>query len=56
MPTHRYCTVSHQMKAVEPIVDGRYLRAETQQAALAAAAALPVAASSQAAVPATNPS
>jgi len=30
------------MKQVEPIVDGRYLRAETQQAALAAAAGLPV--------------
>lgn len=40
--THRYCTVAHQMKAVEPIVDGRYLRAETQQAALAAAAAMPL--------------
>lgn len=40
--THRYCTVSHQMKAVEPIVDGRYLQAETQKAALAAAAALPL--------------
>lgn len=55
MPTHRYCTVPHQMKAVEPIVDGRYLRAETQKAALAAAAGLPVAASSPAAVPASNP-
>ncbi len=42
LPTHRYCTVSHQMKAVEPIVDGCYLRAETQQKALAAAAGLPV--------------
>ena len=42
LPTHRYCTVSHQMKAVEPIVDGRYLRAETQQKALAAGAGLPV--------------
>ena len=40
--THRYCTVAHQMKAVEPIVDGRYLQAETQQAALAAAAQLPL--------------
>jgi NAD(P)H-quinone oxidoreductase subunit K len=27
---------------VAPIVDGRYLRAETQQAALAAAAGLPL--------------
>lgn len=43
-PTHRYCTIPHQLKAVAPIVDGRYLSAETQQAALAAAEALPVAA------------
>lgn len=41
LPTHRYVTVPHQLKAVAPIVDGRYLRAETQQAALAAAAGLP---------------
>jgi NAD(P)H-quinone oxidoreductase subunit K len=44
LPTHRYCTIPHQLKPVEPIVDGRYLRAETQKAALAAAAGLPVAA------------
>ena len=44
LPTHRYSTVPHQMKAVQPLVDGRYLRAETQQAALAAAAGIPVAA------------
>ncbi|MFM7651745.1 MAG: NAD(P)H-quinone oxidoreductase subunit K, partial [Vulcanococcus sp.] len=42
LPTHRYCTVPHQLRPVDPIVDGRYLRAETQQAALAAAAGLPV--------------
>jgi NAD(P)H-quinone oxidoreductase subunit K len=54
-PSHRYCTVPHQMKAVEPIVDGRYLRAETQKAALAAAAGLPVEATSAAAISATNP-
>jgi NAD(P)H-quinone oxidoreductase subunit K len=53
LPTHRYCTVPHQLKPVEPIVDGRYLRAETQQAALAAAAGLPVAAA--AAAPAAEP-
>jgi len=47
LPTHRYCTVPHQLKAVEPAVDGRYLRAETQQAALAAAAGLPLAAPAQ---------
>jgi NAD(P)H-quinone oxidoreductase subunit K len=46
-PTHRYLTVSHQMKAVEPIVDGRYLRAETQKKALAAGAGLPLAASAE---------
>jgi len=40
--THRYSTVSHQMKAVSPIVNGQYLTAETQKAALAAAAGLPV--------------
>ena len=44
LPTHRYFTVPHQLKAVAPLVDGRYLRAETQQAALAAAAGIPVAA------------
>jgi NAD(P)H-quinone oxidoreductase subunit K len=42
--THRYCTVSHQMKAVAPIVDGKYLASETQKKALAAAAGLPMAA------------
>jgi NAD(P)H-quinone oxidoreductase subunit K len=40
--THRYCTVPHQMTLVEPIVNGRYLQAETQKAALAAAASLPL--------------
>ena len=52
MPTHRYFTVAHEMKQVEPIVDGRYLRAETQQAALQSAAGLPVAASAKASIPA----
>jgi NAD(P)H-quinone oxidoreductase subunit K len=42
LPTHRYCTVAHQMKAVEPTVTGAYLEAETQRKALAAAAALPL--------------
>jgi NAD(P)H-quinone oxidoreductase subunit K len=42
--THRYCTVSHQMKAVAPIVDGKYLASETQKKALASAAGLPMAA------------
>jgi len=40
--THRYCTISHQMKAVPPIVNGQYLAAETQKQALAAASALPM--------------
>lgn len=44
LPTHRYCTVPHQMKAVEPIITGAYLQAETQRKALAAAAGLPLAA------------
>ncbi len=44
LPTHRYTTIPHQLKAVAPIVDGRYLRAETQQAALASASGLPLAA------------
>tara|TARA_B100002051_G_scaffold34042_1_gene27235 strand:+ start:70 stop:798 length:729 start_codon:yes stop_codon:yes gene_type:complete len=38
--THRYSTVEHRMTAFDPIVDGRYLRAETQQKALAAAEAV----------------
>jgi NAD(P)H-quinone oxidoreductase subunit K len=41
-PSHRYVTVSHQLKQVEPLITGAYLRAETQQAALAASAALPM--------------
>jgi NAD(P)H-quinone oxidoreductase subunit K len=49
LPCHRYFTVEHQLKAVEPIIDGRYLRAETQKAALAAAAGLPVAGTAAAA-------
>jgi NAD(P)H-quinone oxidoreductase subunit K len=47
-PTHRYCTVPHQMKTVNPIVTGAYLQAETQKAALAAAAGLPMATDSTA--------
>jgi NAD(P)H-quinone oxidoreductase subunit K len=42
--THRYCTVPHQMKAVQPVVNGQYLAAETQKQALAAASSLPMAA------------
>ena len=40
--THRYCTVAHAMAAVEPIVTGAYLRAETQVAALQPGAGLPM--------------
>jgi NAD(P)H-quinone oxidoreductase subunit K len=49
--THRYCTVAHQMRAVQPIVNGQYLSAKTQKQALAAASALPLAAPA-AAIPA----
>jgi NAD(P)H-quinone oxidoreductase subunit K len=48
LPTHRYTTIPHQFRSVEPLVDGRYLRAETQQAALAAAVGLPFTAESAA--------
>ncbi len=34
--THRYFTISHQMKRVEPLVTGSYLNADTQKAALQA--------------------
>ena len=34
--THRYCTISHQMKRVEPVITGAYLNADTQKAALQA--------------------
>jgi NAD(P)H-quinone oxidoreductase subunit K len=40
LPTHRYFTVEHQMTPVDPIVDGKYLRAESQQQAFAAAEAV----------------
>ncbi len=32
--THRYCTYRHQMKQVEPLINGKYLNATTQKAAL----------------------
>ena len=50
LPTHRYLTIEHQLKAVAPIVTGSYLKAESQQAALAEAAGLPMAASAEAAL------
>lgn len=46
--THRYCTVPHQLREVEPLITGAYLSAETQRAALAAAAGLPLATTSAA--------
>ena len=55
LPTHRYCTVPHQLRPVAPIVDGRYLRAETQVAALDAGAGLPLAATESAATPVPIP-
>ena len=45
--THRYFTVDHAMVPVEPIVTGSYLRAETQIAALAPGAGVPMAAPEQ---------
>ena len=42
--THRYFTVPHQMKRVEPIITGAYLSADTQKAALKPGAGLPIAA------------
>ncbi len=32
--THRYCTIRHQMKRVEPLITGEYLNAKTQKIAL----------------------
>jgi len=53
--THRYCTVPHNLRQVEPLITGAYLAAETQRAALAAAAGLPLP-SPQVAEPALVPS
>ncbi len=35
-PTHRYFTIAHNMKRVEPAITGSYLNSEAQQAALGA--------------------
>ncbi len=40
--THRFYTVKHGMKPVDPMVTGAYLQAETQIAALQAGAGLPM--------------
>ena len=55
-PTHRYLTIEHAMKAVEPIVNGAYLKADTQQAAFAAGAGLPLASPEPEALEATRSS
>jgi NAD(P)H-quinone oxidoreductase subunit K len=52
-PSHRYVTIPHQLKPVNPINTGLYLRAESQQAALAASAALPMGAAAPVAAPVT---
>ena len=55
-PTHRYLTIPHRLRPVEPIITGAYLRADTQKAALAAAAGLPLAATpAEAAAPVPAP-
>ncbi|MFM7641627.1 MAG: NADH dehydrogenase subunit K [Cyanobium sp.] len=41
--SHRYFTVPHKLRPVDPLITGAYLGAETQKAALAAASALPLA-------------
>jgi NAD(P)H-quinone oxidoreductase subunit K len=41
--SHRYCTVPHKLRQVEPLITGAYLAAETQRAALVASSALPMA-------------
>lgn len=41
--THRYFTVPHKLRPVDPLITGAYLGAETQKAALAAASSLPLA-------------
>ncbi|MFM7266747.1 MAG: NAD(P)H-quinone oxidoreductase subunit K, partial [Cyanobium sp.] len=54
-PTHRYVTVPHQLRQVEPLITGAYLRAETQRAALAASSALPMGAAASPAARAEAP-
>lgn len=41
--THRYFTVPHKLRPVDPLITGAYLGAETQKAALAASSSLPLA-------------
>ena len=45
--THRYFTISHQMKRVEPLITGSYLNADTQKAALQASIGMTLSEQSQ---------
>ena len=53
--THRYCTVAHSMKLVEPEITGAYLQAETQRAALAEAPGRKLATDAAVLTPAKEP-
>ncbi len=53
--THRYCTVAHSMKRVEPEITGAYLQAETQRAALAEAPGRKLATDAAVLTPAKEP-
>ena len=41
-PTHRYFTITHQMKRIDPLVTGSYLNAKTQKAALKSSNQMPL--------------
>ena len=53
--THRYCTVAHSMKLVEPEITGAYLQAETQRAALVEAPGRKLATDAAVLTPAKEP-
>ena len=40
--THRYFTVSHEMKRIEPLITGEYLNANRQKAALKESSSIPI--------------
>ena len=40
--THRYFTISHKMKRIDPLVNGSYLNAKTQKLALDSPNELPI--------------
>ena len=54
--THRYVTVPHEMKRVEPAVTGAYLRAETQVNALKPSSLVPLEVELKASEPVTSES